>query len=159
MMVRRLSSDVRRAVLTSAAEEAQRRGDRRLGTEHLLLGLLDDPNGLASRFLAIDLESAREASTALDRAALSAVGVDLGSFDQPSGPTRARRRPWLTSGARSVLERSVHEAQAAKARRIEDRHLLLGLLACKPPDPAFQLLAALGIDPAEARERLISSAR
>lgn len=156
-MVKRLGPDVRRAMLTSAVEEALRRGDRRIGTDHLLLGLLVDPNPLLTQVLDIDLESAREASAALDRAALSAVGVDLGPVDPPVGSTPARRHLPLTSGARGVMERSVHEARAAKARRIEARHLLLGLLACKHPDPAAQLLAALGIDPTVARDRLLRS--
>ncbi len=41
-MITRLSVDARKMVLTSAAEEARRRGDRRLGTDHLLHGLLHD---------------------------------------------------------------------------------------------------------------------
>jgi ATP-dependent Clp protease ATP-binding subunit ClpA len=157
-MVKRLGPDVRRAMLTSAVEEALRRGDRRIGTDHLLLGLLYDPNPLLTQVLDVDLESAREASAALDRAALSAVGVDLGPVDPPVRSTHARRHLPLTSGARGVMERSVHEARAAKARRIEARHLLLGLLACKHPDPAAQLLAALGVDPTVARDRLLGSA-
>jgi hypothetical protein len=37
-MVIRLRADARKMLLTSATEEASRRGDRRLGTDHLLLG-------------------------------------------------------------------------------------------------------------------------
>lgn len=82
-MVKRLSVDARRMLLTSAAEEARRRGDRRLGTDHLLLGILHDQDSPAARALGIDLESARVAADALDRAALSTVGIEVG---QP-GPT------------------------------------------------------------------------
>jgi Clp amino terminal domain, pathogenicity island component len=76
-MIMRLSADARKLVLTSAAEEAGRRGDRRLGTDHLLLGLLHDADSSAARALGVSLESARGASDALDRAALAAVGVDV----------------------------------------------------------------------------------
>jgi ATP-dependent Clp protease ATP-binding subunit ClpA len=158
-MAKRLSVDARRQVITSAAEEAHRRGDRRVGTDHLLLGLLDEPDSVAERLLGVDLASARATSAALDRAALAAVGIDVASVDPPM-PIRTRRRPpftWrlpFTSGARAVLERSVHEAHSEKARSIEARHLLLGVLARKRPDPAAELLAALGVDPAEARDRL-----
>ncbi|HZD69764.1 MAG TPA: Clp protease N-terminal domain-containing protein [Actinomycetes bacterium] len=147
-------------VLASAAQEAQARGDRRIGTDHLLLGLLDDPDSVAARALGVDLEAARAASAALDRAALAAVGIDLGDLGvrPQSQLIHARRRPPLTSGARAVLQRSLQEASASKSRYIEVRHLLLALLSRERPDPAAELLAALGVDPAEARDRLTGSA-
>jgi ATP-dependent Clp protease ATP-binding subunit ClpA len=156
-MVTRLSQDVRKIVLTLAAEEAQRRGDRRIGTDHLLLGLLHDPNSVAARTLGVDLESARAASADLDRAALAGVGIDAGYLSLPPTPMQAHRRPPLTSGARAALQRSLHEARSAKARRIETRFLLLALLDRERPDPAAELLAALGVDPSEARKRLDSA--
>ena len=157
-MVKRFSPDARRTVLTAAAEEADRRGDRRLGTDHLLLGLLHDPDSAPAWALGVDLASARAASDALDRAALTAVGIDVGSLGPAPLPTRSRRRPPLTSGARLALQRSLLEARSAKARRIDPRHLLLGLLTRERPDPAAELLATLGIDPALARDRLNHSA-
>ncbi len=153
-MVMRLSEDARKAMLHAAAEEAGRRGDRRIGTDHLLLGLLDDPSSLAVEVLGVDLESARSASDELDRAALAAVGVEAGPLVHPARPLRARRHPPLSSGARAVLIRAVEEARASKARRIEARFLLVALLARERPDPAAELLAALGVDVAEARARL-----
>ncbi len=66
-MVLRLSEDARKLVLGSAAEEARRRGGRRLGTDHLLLGLLHDPDCAAARALQVDLTCARNALDALDR--------------------------------------------------------------------------------------------
>lgn len=156
-MVTRLSSDVRKAVLTSAAEEARRRGDRRIGTDHLLLGLLHDPHSIAARVLGVDVEAARAASDNLDRAALAGIGVDVGPLSSPSRPMQARGHPSLTSGARAVLARSVLEARAAKARRIDARFLLLGILTRERPDPAAELLAELAVDPAQARDRLTRS--
>ena len=65
-----------RTAVTAALEEARHRGDRRLGTEHLLLGVLHarelDPLGE----LGLDLPRARAALAALDVAALAAVGMD-----------------------------------------------------------------------------------
>jgi hypothetical protein len=49
-------------------------------------------------------------------------------------------------------------AAAAKARRIETRHLLVALLERDRPDPVVALLAALGIDPSAARTRLAGDA-
>jgi ATP-dependent Clp protease ATP-binding subunit ClpA len=154
-MVKRLTADARKRVLTSAAEEAQRRGDRRLSTDHLLLGLLHEPS--AAKLLGVDLEAARRASSDLDRAALSAVGFEANDLDSPL-PIRSRRRPPFTSGAREVLKRSVEEARATKSRAIDARHLLLGILTRERPDPAAELLAALEVDVTDARERLKRSA-
>ena len=156
-MVTRLSADARKMVLTSAAEEARRRGDRRLGTDHLLLGLLHDADSSVAQALGIDLESARTASDALDRAALTAVGVNVAHLGDPPQPVYARRLPPLTSGARAVLKSTIEETRHAKTQRIETRHFLLALLARERPDPAAELLQALGVDPSQVRNRLEAS--
>jgi ATP-dependent Clp protease ATP-binding subunit ClpA len=150
-MVKLLTADARKRVLTSAAEEAHRRGDRRIGTDHMLLALLHEP--AAAKLLGVGLENARRASSDLDVAALAGIGFEAGGIDTPL-PVRARRRPPFTSGAREVLKRSVDEARAMKSRHIEARHLLLGILTRERPDPAAELLAAMDVDVAGARERL-----
>jgi len=152
-MVRRLSEDARRLVLGSAAEEARRRGDRRLGTDHLLLGLLRDPAGEPARALGVDLESARAADDALDRAALAAIGIDAAGLTLATDTAPSGRRP-LTSGARAVFKRAIGQARPARTGRIETRHFLLALLDCERPDPAAELLQALGVDPSAVRGRL-----
>ena len=116
-MLRKLSVDARRAVLTAATEEARRRGDRRLGTDHLLLGVLHAEPAVEA--LGVTLESARAASQELDRAALVAVGVAAEHLDmaQAAGPTR-RLIP-LSSGARAVLKRTVELARSRTPSRIE----------------------------------------
>ena len=56
-----------------AREEARVRGDRRAGTEHLVLGLLHEP--LIGSLLGADHPRARAALDALDRDALGVIGV------------------------------------------------------------------------------------
>jgi ATP-dependent Clp protease ATP-binding subunit ClpA len=160
-MIMRLSADARKLVLTSAAEEAGRRGDRRLGTDHLLLGLLHDADSSAARALGVSLESARGASDALDRAALAAVGVDVGHLGvaPQSAPAPARRHRPLTSGARAVMKRTIEEARPAKTGRIDTSHFLLALLSRERPDPAAELLHALGVDVSAVRDRLARPAQ
>ncbi len=153
-MIKRLSADARKTVLTSAAEEARRRGDRRLGTDHLLLGLLHDAGSPAARALGIDLAAGRAASNALDLAALAAVGVNVARLGDPSQPDRARGHLSLTSGARAVFVHAVEQARGARTPRIETRHFLLALLDRERPDPAAELLRALGVDPSQVRSRL-----
>jgi ATP-dependent Clp protease ATP-binding subunit ClpA len=73
-MITRLSPDARKMVLTSAAQEARRRGDRRLGTDHLLLALLHDEDSSVARAVGVDLEAARAAAASHDPAARGAGG-------------------------------------------------------------------------------------
>ena len=159
-MVLRFSADVRKIVLTCAAQEARRRGDRRLGTDHLLLGLLNDADSREAQALIVDLETARAALDALDRSALAAVGVDvgagLGRGDLPR-QVQARRLLPLTSGARAVLKQTVEETRKARTARIETRQFLLALLDRDCPDPAAELLTTLGVDRSQVRNRLEAS--
>jgi ATP-dependent Clp protease ATP-binding subunit ClpA len=154
-MFERFAAGARTAV-TSALEEAQLRGDRRIGTEHLLLGVLHTPDSAAVRSLGIGLETARTALGTLDRTALAAIGVGVQGVERAPIPASRKRTPF-TSGARSVLTRALTEVRRAGHRRIAPEHLLLALLACEQPDPAAELMEELGIDRAAVRERIRQS--
>ncbi|MEV0374319.1 Clp protease N-terminal domain-containing protein [Streptomyces sp. NPDC050636] len=134
----------------SAHEEARLRGDRRIGTEHLLLGVLDVPDSAAVPALGVDLATTRAALDVLDRTALAAIGIDVEGVERAPIPVSRKRTPF-TSGARSVIKRTVTEARGAGSRRIGLDHLLLAILACERPDPAAELMAHLNIDPAAVR--------
>jgi hypothetical protein len=144
-------------VVTAALDEARRRGDRRMGTEHLLLGLLHVPDAAPARALGVDLESAREALEALDNAALRALGIDFGQL-VPGDPATRRHPPVtlsaLTSGARSAVKRCIAET-TAKTRATAPTRLLLILLTCQHPDPVAQLLSQLRLEPSAVRDRLV----
>jgi len=74
------------AVYLRASQEARCRGDRRAGTDHLLLALLEDPT--IEAVLGVSLQQAREALASLDQDALNALGIGSGT-DVPPLPTRA----------------------------------------------------------------------
>jgi ATP-dependent Clp protease ATP-binding subunit ClpA len=146
-------------VVTAALEEARRRGNRRLGTEHLLLGLLHDPGSLPARALGVDLESARAALDALDEAALDAIGIEVGNLQRSD--LAPRKHPPLTlsattSSARAALDQSI-KATTMKTRHVGPDHLLLALLACERPDPVVELMAELNIDRSAVRSRIDQS--
>jgi hypothetical protein len=144
------------AVLIAALDEARRRGDRRLGTDHLLLGLLRDGEAAPARALGVTLDDARAALADLDHAALAAIGLDVRGLRLPSPPPRKRptlARNALTASTRAAIHHTV-DATHLKARRLAPNHLLRSLLNCAPPDPAAELLARLGIDPTAAQDRL-----
>lgn len=140
-----------RAAVEDASFEAGRRGDRRIGTEHLLIAVLQDE--ALARLVRIDAATARDAAAELDRAALAAVGLDLGML-QPTDGTAVGRRISLTPGAKAALKQTLANATGEKAGRLTSRHMLLALLDRSGPDPAAELLATLAVDCGEARRRV-----
>ena len=75
------------AIYLQASEEARRRGDRRAGTDHVLLGLLDEDPSIEV-VLGVSLQQARQALESLDHEALGALGMGSGT-DAPPLPMRA----------------------------------------------------------------------
>jgi hypothetical protein len=146
-----------------AREEAWRRGDRRVGTEHLVLGLLREP--ALALALGCDLQTAREALDAMDRDALAAVGIGI-AFNAPpipiEEPIRRPPRPTfkavlqdrlpMTPVAKAAMEKSYKEIR--RGHGVGLQQVLLTVLELEPPDPAAELIAALGVDHAVARQRL-----
>lgn len=104
-----------RHVLTLAQEEAQRFQHNYIGTEHLLLGLVREEEGVASqvlRNLGIEVDQVRHATEAIigrgERIVLGEVG--------------------LTPRAKKVIEFALDEARRLTHHFIGTEHLLLGLL-------------------------------
>lgn len=131
-----------------ANTEALLRGDRRVGTEHVLLALLHDD--ASTRALDTDLTSARRALELLDQRALNQLGIAPPS-PGPVLPGRAGDRLPLTPAAKAVFKGL--RAEAGR-ERIGLEHVLLGLLGRTAPDPAAALLDALGTDRDAVRARL-----
>ena len=149
------------AIYLRASEEAHRRGDRRTGTDHLLLALLEDP--LAEAVLGVSLQQARQALESLDREALGALGLGPGAdapalkvHAVPKKPTlldiMQKDRLRMTPAAKKVLE----EASKPNRRRlyVTAQQVLAQILTLQPPDPAAVLLGALGVNTSEVRRRL-----
>ncbi len=149
-----------------AREEARRRGDRRVGTEHLVLALLRDSN--LAQALGCDLGFARETLDVMDRDALVRIRIDH-PLEAPPVPTRepvlGTRRPSLkavladrlpmTPVAKRVLEQSGKGPRRGPAERRWSLHAVLAaLLSLAPPDPAAALLDTLGVDRTVVSERL-----
>ena len=149
------------AIYFQASEEARRRGDRRTGTDHVLLGLLEDPSIEVA--LGVSLQQARQALESLDHEALGALGLGSGT-DAPPLPMRAvpkkprirdvmqkdRLRP--TPAAKKVLEEAVKPNR--RKGQVTAQQVLAQILTLQPPDPAAALLSALGVDRAAARQHL-----
>jgi hypothetical protein len=149
-------------ICLQASEEARRRGDRRTGTDHVLLALFEDPS--IEVLLGVSLQQARQALESLDHEALGALGLGSGT-DAPPLPMRAvpkkptlrdiimqKDRLRMTPAAKKVLE----EASKPNRRRLQvtAQQVLAQILTLQPPDPAAVLLGALGVNTPEVRRRL-----
>ena len=149
------------ALYMQASEEARRRGDRRTGTEHLLLALFDDPS--IEVVSGVSLQQARQVLESLDHEALGALGLEPRT-DAPPLPMRAvpkkptiravmkKDRLRMTPAAKKVLE------EAAKPNRrktqVTAQQALAQILTLQPPDPAAVLLSALDVNTSEVRRQL-----
>jgi ATP-dependent Clp protease ATP-binding subunit ClpA len=152
-MTSKRGTDTCSRTLDLAAEEACRRGDSRIGTEDLLLAILQDEDSVAPRVLGTDLQQARAALEQLDAEALHAVGVEIETLPPPV-PTLSSRRPPLTSGARAALHRAVLRVRERDGRAAGTADLLFGLLTNRRPDAAARLLTASAVEQHAALARL-----
>ncbi len=108
-------SERARRALTYAQGEAQRFNHNYIDTEHVLLGLLREEEGVAARVLAnlgVELNKVR-----------AAVEFIVGRGEKPSGGEIG-----LTPRAKRVIEFGIDEARRSGHNYIGTEHLLLGLL-------------------------------
>ncbi len=130
-----------RRVLELSQEEARHFQHHYIGTEHLLLGLLREGEGVAAQVLkrlGVDLEQAR-----------NQVIFIIGQGDHPT----TSELP-MTPRAKKVLEFAFDEALRLGHRFLGTEHLLLGMLR-EGEGVAAQVLKKLGVDLEEARAQTI----
>ena len=125
-----LFTDRARRVVVLAQEEARSLEHDYIGTEHLLLGLLAQPDGIAVTALGsqgVSIEAARDQVSEI-------VG--------PGKGTSAGHIPF-TKRAKSVLESSLREARTLGDGDIDTQHILLGILDA-PDCVACEVLESMG---------------
>ena len=134
-------TDRSRRALVLAQEEARLLGHDHIGTEHLLIGLIDEKDGIAARVLA-ELGVTRQAVRDLVE---ETVGRTAG---EPSGNVP------FTPRMKKVLELSLREGLQLGHSYIGTEHLLLGL-AREGEGVAVRVLQGLGVDPPRVRQSVI----
>src|SRR4051794_19218041 len=108
-------TDRARHVLTLSQDEAQRFNHNYIGTEHLLLGLVREKEGVAARVLeqmGVDLDKVRAATEFI-----------IGRGDIP-----VHGEVGLTPRAKRVIELAIEEARSLEHHYIGTEHILLGLV-------------------------------
>lgn len=130
-----------RRVLTLAQEEAQRFNHNYIGTEHLLLGLVREGDGVAARVLnnlGVQLPKVR-----------SAVEFIIGKGEQ-----MVMGEIGLTPRAKKVIELAVDEARRLNHSYIGTEHLLLGLVR-EGEGIAAGVLESLGVSLDKVRAQVM----
>ncbi len=134
-------TDRARRVVVLAQEEARGLNHNYIGTEHILLGLIHEGEGVASKALeslGISLEAVREQ-----------VQEIIGQGQQaPTGHIP------FTPRAKKVLELSLREALQLGHNYIGTEHILLGLIR-EGEGVAAQVLVKLGADLSRVRQQVI----
>lgn len=126
-------------VLGLASMEAQRFNHNFVGTEHILLGLIQEGSGVAAsvlRNLDIDLDKIRR---------------EVEKIVQSWSPTMTVGQLPFTPRAKKVLELAVEEASSLGHNYIGTEHLLLGLIR-ENEGVAAQVLLNLGLKLEEVKE-------
>ncbi|MEU4535014.1 Clp protease N-terminal domain-containing protein [Streptosporangium sp. NPDC023825] len=183
-MFERFHREARQAV-TLAQENARRLRHDVIGTEHILLGLLGQPESLSARVLGrhgLDHEGAyrsvvrltpQKPGDALDAEALESIGIDLSAIrekvEAAFGPGALDRRPGterrgrvfggfhvpFSPRAKKTLELSLREAISLKHNYIGDGHILLGILR-EGQGLGSKVLADAGLDAARLRQEIVA---
>jgi hypothetical protein len=134
-------TDRARTVLVLAQEEARLLNHSFIGTEHILLGLIHEGDGVAAKALrtfGISLEAVRE----------KVEETIVVSGAAPMAP------PPFTPRAKKVLELSLREALQLGHHSIGTEHLLLGLVR-EGEGVAATLLISLGADLGRVRQEVV----
>ena len=134
-------TDRARRVVVLAQEEARRLNHNYIGTQHVLLGLIHDDEGIAAK-------------------ALGLLGISLGAVRQQVEEIigRGQQAPSghipFTPRAKEVLELSLREALLLGHNYIGTEHILLGLIR-EGEGVAAQVLVKLGADLSRVRQQVI----
>jgi ATP-dependent Clp protease ATP-binding subunit ClpC len=135
-------TDRARRVVVLAQEEARLLDHNYIGTEHLLLGLVREAEGIAARVLKsleISLEAVRQQTEEI---------IGRGGQHASSGHIP------FTPRAKKVLELSLREAHQLGHNYIGTEHILLGLIR-EGEGIAAQVLVRLGADLNRVRQQVI----
>jgi ATP-dependent Clp protease ATP-binding subunit ClpA len=138
-----LFTDRARKVMRLANQEAQRFNHQCLDTEHILLGLIKEGEGVAANVLRnLDMD-------------LRKIRLEVEKIEQSGLDMVTRGKLPLTARAVKVVEYSNEEARNLNHDYVGTEHLLLGLLR-EQEGVAAQILMSFGIKPEDVRAEVVN---
>ena len=141
MLFGRLTERAQR-VLAHAQEEAMRLNHSNIGTEHLLLGLMKEPEGIAAKVL--------DAFGITEEKVTKEVENLIGQGQEQVGAIH------YTPRAKKVIELSMDEARKLNHTFVGTEHLLLGLIR-ENEGVAARVFANLDLNITKARAQVVKS--
>ena len=141
-MFERFTSPARKSLI-AAQQAAKDSGAGFIGTEHMVCGLLCDPESIATAALT-------EAGLTYDEVMAEIVKLHVGPVVEDQGSS-----PNFTPRAKKVMEFSLREALQLGASYIGPEHLLLGIIR-EAEGTGITIMVTLGVDPGMLRNRLIT---
>jgi ATP-dependent Clp protease ATP-binding subunit ClpB len=132
-------------VLNEAQTRATTYGHTEVGEEHLLLALLERPDGLAARLLS-------QAGADPERLRID-LEAEMARRPRVSGPGAAPGQVFLTQGLARLLDQAEREATRLKDDYVSVEHVLIALLDSGSTSAASRLLLAQGL----TRDRFLSA--
>ncbi len=143
-------------VLELAGQAAKESLQNYIGTEHLLMGLIREPDGVASRILMENLVTEARIRDMISQ--LNIQSGDLALMDKDGFSPRCQK----------ILNMAQEQANRYRAKEVGTEHILLALileednvgvkimqsLGINPVKIYFETLAAIGEDPAQHRNDL-----
>jgi len=136
-------TDRARKVMALANQEAQRLGHEYIGTEHILLGLMEEGSGVGANVLKNLGVNLRKVRTEVRK--LLKSGPEMVTMGKLPQTPRAKR----------VIEYAMEEARGLGHNYVGTEHLLLGLLR-EQDGVAAQVLMNLGLKLADVREEVVN---
>jgi ClpA/ClpB-like protein len=134
-------TDLNRHSIVLAQEAARTHKHDFIGTEHLLLGLLGEPRGLAYEVLLEKTESEQRIRDAIEESL------------PPAGKKALRGHIAFRPEAKEAIDQAAQAAADLGRSWVGTEHTLLGLIRA-PESPAAQILHNLGFTPDELKETI-----
>ena len=136
-------TDRARKVIALANQEAQRFNHEFVGTEHLLLGLVNEGTGVGANVL-------KNLGVDLDKARAAVEGIE-----KPGPAMASRGKLPQTPRGKKVVEYAIQEAKALDHNYVGTEHLLLGLVR-ESEGVAAQALMNMGLELEKVRAEVLS---
>jgi len=132
-----------RNAVRAASDEARKSSARQVGTEHLVLGLLTEPQGIAAEAIVALGATSRKIRQRVGRGATATASSAGTTGAAPDGGEPEGRIPF-SPAAKQALKLALREALRRGHNYIGTEHLLLGILSL-PDDAGATVLADVGV--------------